>query len=122
MEVELGQRFKQELKNFPIVDKVKIANFILHIQNIGFDGLAGRNKPSHEVPKDDPYWLEKVRYAREHQLWHYHIGIPEYDTDKSFGDQTSKYVLHYVKLPNKIKIVDLTAHPPFTLPSELYLM
>ncbi|SSY70675.1 hypothetical protein [Alysiella crassa] len=121
MNVELGKRFQQELKNYPTADKIKIADFILHIQKHGFTGLAGRNKPSHEVPKDDPKWLEKVQYAQQHRLWHYHIGIPEYDVNKPFGEQTSKYVLHYMKWDNAIRIVDFSEHPPFSLPTELYL-
>lgn len=37
----------------------------------------------------------------------YHVG--------EHGDMTSEYVLHYQRFNDRIVIVDLTTHPPFTL-------
>lgn len=68
MEVFYGQLFLKEYKNYPKGDKEKIANFVLHVQNFGLEGLKGRNKPSHEVCTDDPNWLNKVQYASRHNL------------------------------------------------------
>lgn len=73
------------------------------------------------VPKNDPDWLNKVKYAQAYNLWHYHIGIPNYELSEK-GDYTSEYVLHYIKGENFIKIVDLSAHPPLHLPSLDYLL
>jgi len=121
MEVLLSKQFKTELKNFPKADQEKIASFILHVQRQGMKNLPGKNKPSHDVPHDDPQWLDKVSYAQQHNLWHYHIGIPQYDTSCQHGEQTSEYILHYIKGDGFIKIVDFSAHPPFKLPAETYL-
>ncbi|OKP31342.1 hypothetical protein [Serratia fonticola] len=124
MIVSLGMQFGKELVNYPDEDKKKIYAFLLHVKNNGFHGLEGRNKSSDNVHKDDPGYLEKVRLAVQHKLWHYHIGIVEYDYSKPHGDRTSEYVLHYMNecIPQEVKIVDFSSHPPFRPPSAAYLM
>ena len=119
--VTLGELFAKELKHFPQSDRLLINKFIVHIQNFGFTNLEGRNKSSDNVYKDDPYFAQKVKYAQENHLWHYHIGILAFDLSKPFGDRTSEYVLHYQRFSDRIKIVDYSAHPPFNLPSASYL-
>lgn len=121
MNIIYGEKFRQHLKNFPKSDQLKIKEFVEHVQQFGFEGLQGRNKPSDDVPTDNPHWGEIVTYAQEHQLWHFHIGIPSYTTSEQ-GDLTSEYVLHYVKGDDFIKIVDLSDHPPLKLPSLDYLI
>lgn len=118
--VFIGDKLASEMRHFPKEDLAKIHFFIQHVRHYGFDGLPGRNKRSDDVPKDDPQWLAKVRYAQQHHLWHYHIGIPRYEGDIC-GDQTSQYILHYIKGDGYIKIVDFTPHPPFALPHPTYL-
>lgn len=100
-------------------DALKVAQFISEYLTNGFSGeLKGRNKPSWVVPADDPQWRNKVRYAQELELYHYHIGIPVYVRSKQ-GDYTSEYVLHYQQIDfHTIKLVDLDSHPPMSLPSE----
>ena len=119
--VHFGSQILQELKNFPRPDLDKINAFVQHVRQFGFDGLPGRNKCSEEVPKDTLDWLVKVRYAQTHNLWHYHIAIPHYESNGVLGDHTSQYILHYVKGDGFIKIVDFNQHPPFELPTERYL-
>lgn len=46
---------------------------------------------SANVHKDDPNWSDKVAYAQKYQLWHYHIGIPEYRLSRH-GDFVSEYI------------------------------
>ena len=121
MEVTLGELFSKELMNFPQSDRLLIHKFIWHIQHFGFTNLEGRNKSSNNVHKDDPYFAQKVKYAQEHHLWHYHIGILAFDLSKPFGDRTSEYILHYQRFNDRIKIVDYSAHPPFNLPTIPYL-
>ncbi|QIW16085.1 hypothetical protein A4G20_06945 [Pasteurellaceae bacterium RH1A] len=121
IKVLFGSKIANELQYFPEKDLLKIWQFKEHLETYGFEHLAGRNKPSDEVPKDDPYWSKKVAIAQQYHLWHYHIGIPGYDKSKGFGNYTSEYILHYIKGDGFIKIVDFTAHPPFKLPSERYL-
>lgn len=49
MIVKLGDEFVKQLKNYSREDKTKIHEFIIHVQQHGFYGLKGRNKPSHNV-------------------------------------------------------------------------
>lgn len=120
MNVIYGDKFKSHLKHFPAIDQLKIKKFVEHIEQYGFEGLTGRNKSSDNVPTTHPNWRERVKYVQDNQLWHYHIGIPNYSSSEQ-GDYTSEYVLHYIKGENFIKIIDLSPHPPLILPSEEYL-
>ncbi|MDO4450777.1 MAG: hypothetical protein Q4B79_07470 [Moraxella sp.] len=121
MEVRFGQIFLKHFNNFPKADQIKIRAFAKHIEQFGFDGLQGRNKSSDDVPMTHPNWSERILYAKTHNLWHYHIGIPHYEKSKK-GDYTSEYVLHYIKGDDFVKLVDLSAHPPLNLPSLEYLV
>ena len=118
MIVILGEVFKERFVNFPRQDRIKIFEFIAHVEQYGFDGLKGRNKASHHVPKDHPNWSERVQHALDHNLWHYHIGIPNYELSNQ-GDCTSEYVLHYILGDDFIKIVEMSPHPPLILPQNL---
>lgn len=122
MNVLLGKKFIDEFVNFPDKDQDAITAFIEHVFEFGLENLEGKNKPSHDVDNDDPEYLKKVRFAVEHNLWHYHIGIVSYDMSKVFGKRTSEYVLHYSQMAkNNIGVVDYGRHPPFRLPSLNYL-
>ena len=121
MEVRFGQIFLKHFNNFPKADQIKIRAFAKHIEQFGFDGLQGRNKSSDDAPVTHPNWSERIIYAKTHNLWHYHIGIPNYEKSEK-GDYTSEYVLHYIKGDDFIKLVDLSAHPPLNLPSLEYLV
>lgn len=117
LSVTLGRVFAVHFSRLPQPDKEKILCFMRHVSQYGFSGLQGRNKPSHEVPTSDAQWLQKVQYAQKHNLWHYHIGIPEYQAGCVFGDCTSQFLLHYIRGNSFIKLVDFSEHPPFQLPS-----
>ncbi|MFW2176341.1 MULTISPECIES: hypothetical protein [unclassified Moraxella] len=120
MKVIIGDDFALKLVNFPNTDKQKIRLFILHLEKHGFDGLTGRNKSSDNVPFNDPNWSDKVAYAQKYQLWHYHIGIPNY-TMTNNGEQISEYIIHYIKESDKIILISMSYHPPFELPDESIL-
>ncbi|WLF84400.1 hypothetical protein [Moraxella sp. ZY210820] len=120
MIVEFTPRFKQYLRNFPETDRQKISAFVTHVQQYGLTGLKGRNKNSDNVPTNDPNWSERVAYAQKYQLWHYHIGIPNYELSER-GDYVSEYILHYIREEQRIIIVDMSPHPPFQLPDIDYL-
>jgi len=119
--VKFGQVFINRFNNYPIPDQKKIADFAYHINISGFSGLPGRNKSSDDVDTNDHLFIEKVKFAKENNLYHYHIGIPEYDTTNQIGDWTSEYILHYRFLDNVVLIADLDNHPPFTLPDIKFL-
>lgn len=120
MNVILGELFKQHFKNFPKNDRKIIFEFIAYVEENGFDGLTGRNKSSDNVPFDNPNWSANVKHAQANKLWHYHIGIPHYETSPK-GDKTSEYILHYIREVDFIVIVAMSAHPPFELPVGDYL-
>lgn len=121
MVVDFGELFRKEFNNYLEADQQKIFAFVKHVREFGLENLEGRNKPSSNVDTNDPNFLNKVRYATDNKLYHYHIGIPNYTLSPK-GDKTSKYVLHYVLVDvNTIKIVDMSEHPPFKMPSEKHL-
>lgn len=97
MKVTLSDDFGKKVVNFPKKDKEKIFAFIQHIEIFGFEGLKGRNKSSDNVPTDHPNWLERVKYAQQHKLWHFHIGIPHYETANN-GEQVSEISVKNMKL------------------------
>lgn len=117
-----GDLFLQQFKHFPEQDQAAIKAFIAHLKTQGFNELQGRNKPSWDVdPKDDDF-MNKVTFARENNLHHYHIGVPTYEP--SGNGLTSRYFVHYSLLETEegwmVKIVDYGEHP-FTLPKPQYL-
>lgn len=121
-EISLGSIFLKHYPNFPEADKNKIDSFIEHYQEFGFTGLSGKNVDSSNVSTDDPDFIKKVKYAIQNNLWHYHIGIPEYTLSNCGTYSTSEYVIHYQKISDyEIKIVDFSPHPPFILPTQQYL-
>lgn len=121
MKVIFSENFYKYYQHFPEKDQIKIREFVNHLENFGFNGLAGRNKSSNNVPTNDPNWLAKVKYAQKYRLWHYHIGIPNYETTSS-GEQVSEYILHYQRFDDEIRLVAMSYHPPFELPNEQLLL
>ncbi|MBM7346087.1 hypothetical protein [Pantoea coffeiphila] len=118
IDAKLTDSFKNRYKTFPKDSRKKISAFLLHIIKNGFDGLEGRNKFSDDVSHDDPDFVMKVRFVNEHCLWHYHIGIHEYDPESKFGDRTSMFVLHYSRMEaNIVRVAHMSPHPPFELPA-----
>lgn len=118
--VDVSSSFNIYLSNLTSKDQDKVYDFIQHLESVGlFKGLPGRNKFSDNVPTDDTAWLIKVKFAQEHFLWHYHIGIPIYDTANGHGDWRSEYVLHYQYFKDKkvVNVVKMTSHPPLELPT-----
>lgn len=116
MKVTFGENFTRYYFNFPKSDQAKIREFITHVETYGLTQLKGRNKSSDNVPTNDPNWTNKVAYAQKHKLWHFHIGIPDYTLSEK-GDYVSEYILHYQLFDDEIKLVSMSYHPPFELPT-----
>ena len=78
--VDTLERFNQKFRQFGKAEKNKIVTFIDAFQRGGFDAInhfqvgacTVRNKPSTDVPTDDPQFLSKINFARRHKLWHFH--------------------------------------------------
>lgn len=122
--VDLSIHFAKIYVGVAANDSYFIDTFIDHVQEHGLINLKGRLKPSWDVPNDDPFWKKKVDFARHWDLWHYHLGMPEYDESNGHGDCTSQWVLHLRRHPcgTRTEIVDWDKHPPFQLPEEKYFV
>lgn len=119
IDAKLTEHFKNRYKKFPPKNRKKISAFLVHVIKNGFDGLEGRNKFSDDVSTNDVDFVEKVKFVRENCLWHYHIGIHEYDKTNEVGDWTSMFVLHYSRIePNLVRVAHMSPHPPFRLPTK----
>lgn len=111
--------FAREFKNLPSPDSDKILDFIDIYEAHGLSDF------SLYIGKLAPSWsgnfisATDYNYAQEHSLWHYHVGIPEYESNHP-KYQTSEYLLHF-QWPdrgNHITIVDLYSH--YTSSDEFY--
>lgn len=132
--LDVSDTFKSKLKNFGNAEKKKVITFITTFQKGGFSAIDNfiiqnykvRNKSSDNVPKDDPNFIDKVKFAQDNKLWHFHAGFYAMDgnniegyTLSNKGDLTSKWVIHYQKFSDvHIKAVDISPHPPLNLPLE----
>ena len=97
----------------------KIVQFITHLETEGFSGLKGRNKKSNNPNTNDSDFATKAKFAIKHKLFHYHIGIPEYQ-QSPHGDLTSEYVIHYSfdEALGYVDVICIDYHPPLELPYE----
>jgi mRNA-degrading endonuclease RelE of RelBE toxin-antitoxin system len=134
--LEVTDHFKKKARNLAKKPRKKIASFIdifqtggfYAIDNVSIDGRIVRNKQSNNIPTSDPDFIKKVSFAQKHKLWHFHAGFYDVDCDidgykySESGDLTSQWVIHYQKFSEShINIVDVTPHPPFSLPDEKLL-
>lgn len=123
MEVSFSKKFKYFfIEKLSEKDQKIIYDFKVHVEKYGLVGLKGKNKKSdHPSPKKGEVECKlESEYAYAHNLWHYHIGIPDYRTDSGFGHYTSKFVLHYQRFQDSINIVKMDHHSPFQLPTNNY--
>ena len=120
-------KFSEEFVRYPEDQQLKIVEFTDIFEK---HGLVNFNK---YVGKITPSWygLEVhhpvYKFAQQHSLWHYHIGIPKYESVHS-KYLTSDWVLHF-QWENRgthIDIVDICYHykhdGTFHLPSAEYLV
>lgn len=123
MKVSYGVEFARILVHLGKVDREKVRVFEEHVIQHGLAGLPGRNKNSNSVSTKDHNFVELVKFAQQYNLWHYHIGIPKYDTAVP-GDQTSEYIIHYQLLDDEVHLVDFDSHSkknPFKFPKPEHL-
>lgn len=104
-------QFQTEFDNFPEDQQDKIIEFtdLYEVHGLNdFDVYEGKIAPSWSGADIDP---DVHEYAKSNELWHYHIGIPEYREVHS-KYKTSEWALHF-QWPNKgnhIILVDLYTH------------
>lgn len=124
---EFGKLFLIEYKNYPKDQQDAIALFIKTFLDHGLDDFSNyKGKVTYSwkgLECDHPSFA----FTRNNSLWHYHIGIPDYRQSPYFNYHTSDYILHFMLLCNRTKIVliDTTAHyrpdRTFWLPNPEYL-
>lgn len=94
-QAHFGPKFAEYFENYPPDQRVAILKFVSIYQIHGLDKtkFEGKLSPTWHVSGEDPDYYTKVEYARRNELWHYHIGIPNYKQSPN-GYLTSDMVLH----------------------------
>jgi hypothetical protein len=120
-------QFKKEFENFPTYQQDKILDFtdIYEIKGLSdFKEYEGKITPSWKnLEQSDPNYS----YTFNNELWHYHVGVPDY-IQKHGKFKTSSVVLHFQwpSRSNTINLVDLYDHylrdGSFYLPPSKYLL
>lgn len=120
-EVSFSAQFALEYSRFPKYQQDKVDDFIdiFSIHGLGdFSKYPGKITYSWKgLSPTDPVCI----YAKDNELWHYHIGIPTYTARPDIPYQTSDWVLHF-QWPGKgttIALVDLYSH--YTSTGVFYL-
>ncbi|WP_312905383.1 hypothetical protein [Stutzerimonas nitrititolerans] len=121
--VEFSPHFDALYRGFPTKDQDRIDDFTEHFVSYGLIDLPGKIAPSWKVPGTDPDYYEKQRFAREHRLWHYHVGIPVYTQSRNGNYHTSDWVVHFQRHPKDLvlRLVDYGFHRPMHMPKIEYL-
>ncbi|ENW85180.1 hypothetical protein F908_00079 [Acinetobacter sp. NIPH 284] len=124
---EFGKQFAVEFGNYPENQQDKILDFTDVYEKYGlndFSKYQGKISQSWRgIDKTHPIY----DYAYSNNLWHYHIGIPEYVKSKYNNYLTSDMILHFQwkNRSNHIFIADITWHyksnGEFWLPEPNYL-
>jgi len=114
---EFGKQFAVEFGRYPENQQDKILDFTDVYEE-------GKISPSWRgIDKTDPIY----NYTYSNNLWHYHIGIPDYVKSKYNNYLTSDMILHFQRKQqiDHIRLVDITWHYKangmFWLPSPEYL-
>lgn len=115
--VDFSVEFLKWWKQFQQPQKDRVTEFIALVKMHGLDQtkLPGKLSPS---------WMGASQadfaYAKQHSLWHYHVGYPIYRTNPH-GPKTSDWLLHFqwVQGNTHIHVVDLYQH--YTYAGNFYL-
>lgn len=125
LEVKLSAKFSEQYDGYPDKDLDLIDAFWDHCERHGLEGWKGKVKPSWIVPVDYPDREKRVKFTRENDLWHAHVGYPCWkDSQNPDADyKVSDWVVHfqYRRGDGFIKLVDYGFHNPFHLPTEDHL-
>jgi len=127
LEVKLSIQFAIEFERYPAKDVALIGAFMTHCETAPLMDWIGKVGPSWKVPSDYQDRALRVAYAKQHKLWHAHVGYPHWKDSKNEDAEykTSDYVVHFTYTPGDtfLKVVDYSDHgDPFRLPTENYLV
>ncbi|MEX6157883.1 hypothetical protein [Providencia manganoxydans] len=121
-----SELFAKEFANFPEDQQDKVLEFTEIYEEHGLSDFSCYEGKITYSWKGLETTDARYVYARENQLWHYHIGIPEFRSEHS-KYKTSDWVLHFQwdRDSNSIFLVDMYKHytrdGKFYLPDEKYL-
>lgn len=106
-----SKSFMACMPHFTSDEKAKVADFIVTYQDHGlkdFSLYPGKISRTGSGDCTD----EEREFALSHNLWHYHIGIPNYVQSPSGKYMTSRDVLHFqwFQDENRIRLVDMYRH------------
>lgn len=130
----LNEKFGEEFLNYPRDQQEAVVDFMNIVQTHGLDNFdafkgKGKIKPSWAPPAY--LHSDNYEYAKTHNLWHYHLGIPYYQEGR--GEfLTSDWLLHFQWNQHhptdkyNIYLADCSSHYRsngiFYLPSQPYLV
>lgn len=124
---EFGKQFAVEFTRYPPEQQDRILDFIDIYQKFGlsdFSKFQGKIKYSWSgIDKLDPVY----DFTYSNSLWHYHVGIPDYQKSRNNQYLTSDMILHFQwkNHSTHIRILDITWHykatGEFWLPGDNYL-
>ncbi len=96
----------------------KIDDFIEHVEHNGVRGWVGKVSPSDRVPHSYPERNIIIQHARNHKLWHAHLGDPSFKESHHGSYKVSEWVIHFQYFNNyHIKLLELGYHDPMYLPT-----
>ncbi|PQA91144.1 hypothetical protein B0A76_29110 [Pseudomonas fluorescens] len=119
--------FALEFQNYPEDQQNAVVSFVATFMSVGLRDF--RNYPgkiSHSWKGLDPKHPD-FAYTSSNNLWHYHLGLPNYTTSISGQYLTSDIVLHF-EWPHRgdsIHLVDTCYHylkNKFYIPAPKYLV
>jgi hypothetical protein len=122
-------QFAQDFARFPVPDQLKVTTFLTQFESFGLQSFS--NYPGKIAPSwSGPATAANHAFARNNDLWHYHIGIPKLKPTQHGKYFTSDWLLHF-QWPNwrtngtSIHVVDLLPHTSsggtFNLPKPTQL-
>lgn len=109
---EFGKQFAVQFGHYPEDQQDKILDFTDIYEEFGlkdFSKYQGKITPSWRgIDKTDPIY----DFTYSNNLWHYHIGMPDYVKSKYNNYSTSDMILHFQRKDHKklIRLLDITWH------------
>lgn len=121
-QVDYSDHFTLLYDALPDSEKDLIDAFIFEFIERGFKGkFPGKLARTDNVPHSDPDREKKIWFAKRYNLWHVHIGHPQWNPCKNpmASYLTSDWVVHFQKLSEShIALVDYNSHSPMAQPSR----
>lgn len=109
---EFGKQFAVQFGRYPEDQQDKILDFTDIYEEYGlkdFSKYQGKIAPSWRgIDKTDPIY----DFTYSNNLWHYHIGMPDYVKSKYNNYSTSDMILHFQRKDHikHIRLLDITWH------------